>query len=250
MVRGCHSVGRPRLRIVGVGPGSPNYLTDAARTAILESSIVVGWDLDLAPIRHLLGGKQVFVQNASNYREVARRAAAAALREVKDVAVARIGDPCVSSGLHGLLDVFSEFNVEIVPGVSSIQVAAALSAINLDDSAVLSFHDYGDHNLERKFMVDAFNSGRHLIVLTGSDLTAEGVCAALIEAGCEHSTAATVYSNLTLEGESVFAGTVGEVAAGRFDWLSVVVVLNPSGAGSTQAHSVWSRRRSKGQIEL
>jgi cobalt-precorrin-7 (C5)-methyltransferase len=44
-----------------------------------------------------------------------------------DVALLRVGDPCMSSGLNELHDIFDGFDAEIVPGISSIQLAAAIS---------------------------------------------------------------------------------------------------------------------------
>jgi precorrin-6B methylase 1 len=41
-----------------------------------------------------------------------------------DVALPRVGDPCMSSGLNELRDIFDGFDAEIVPGISSIQLGS------------------------------------------------------------------------------------------------------------------------------
>src|SRR5437879_3759829 len=124
----------PRLKasLVGVGPGSPELVTPAARRAVESAGVVLGWDLDLKPVEDCLKGKKVFLQDVKNYV----RATRAAVREAKtrraSLAIPRVGDPCLSSGLKGLLRALEGFRVEIIPGISSIQLAAALARVNID----------------------------------------------------------------------------------------------------------------------
>ncbi|MEM0272301.1 MAG: precorrin-6y C5,15-methyltransferase (decarboxylating) subunit CbiE [Thermoprotei archaeon] len=236
-------VAGPKVYIVGVGPGSPKYLTPRAREAVRHSQIVLGWELDLAPIRSLLRGKEVYIQNVSNYKEVAVRVAEVAKREWKTVAVARIGDPCVSSGLNGLLEAFSGFDIEIIPGISSVQLAASIARINIDDSVVVSFHDYGDHEAEKNFMLEAFKAGKHLIVLTSPDLSPSGVADFLVSKGCEPTTPVVVCSNLTLEGEKIEHSTLGGIIGKSFHWLSLVTVVNPSVPTENEAYFRWKKWR-------
>jgi len=235
---------RPKVYIVGVGPGSPEYLTIRACDAIRSSEIVLGWELDLLPIKGLLGDKEVHMQKVSNYREVAKNVAKLALKAGKVVAVPRVGDPCISSGLGGLLEVFSEFDIEIVPGISSIQVAAAIARVNIDDSVVVSFHDYGDHEKEKRFMLDAFRAGRHLIILTSPDLTTTEAAKFLISSGLNPSTSAVVCSNLSLKDQIIEHGTLKGVSKKEHPWLSLLVVVNPSVPTNQEAYSTWKRWRS------
>ena len=233
----------PKTYIVGVGLGSPKYLTDMAREAVRSSEIVLGWELDLFPIKDLLQNKEIHIQNVSNYTEVARRVAELAKKEGKTVAVARIGDPCISSGLLGLLETFSGFDVEIVPGISSTQLAASLARINIDDSVIVSFHDYGDPEMEKKFMLEAFRAGRHLIILTSPDLAPSEAANFLISEGCDPSTLVVVCSNLTLDEQKVEYSTLGGIIQRRFHWLSVVAVMNPSTPTNQEAYSTWKKWR-------
>ena len=39
--------------IVGIGPGSPRYLTAEAERVIREAGIVVGWELNFLPVKSL-----------------------------------------------------------------------------------------------------------------------------------------------------------------------------------------------------
>ena len=130
-----------KVNIIGVGPGAPKYLTGEAEKAVGESDIVVGWEFDLLPPASLIQGKKVFHQDVNNYIQVARDAADEARKTGETVAVLRIGDPCISGGLDRLLDIFRDFEVNIVSGISSTQLAAAIAQINLDESVLISFHE-------------------------------------------------------------------------------------------------------------
>jgi len=141
------------------------------------------------------------------------------------VAVLRIGDPCLSSGLVGLLKLFHDFEVKIIPGISSVQMAAAAARINIDESVIISFHEDSKTLKEKRgFMLDAFHRNRHLIILTGPEQKPEETASYLIKNGVSAATPALVCENLTLENEKIFRGTLREVASGQFSWLSVMVI--------------------------
>jgi len=217
---------RNKAYIVGVGPGSPGYLTGEAERVIREASIVVGWEFDLLPAKSLTTGKKVYLQDINNYIQVAEEAADEARKRGETVVVLRIGDPCISSGLARLLKVFYDFEVKIVPGISSIQLAAAAAQINIDESVVISFHD-GEVHLEekRRFMVDVFSRNRHLIVITGPKQKPEETASYLIKNGISETTPTLVCENLTLEDERVSRGALRDFVGKQFSWLSVMVVV-------------------------
>jgi len=235
--------GKPRVRIVGVGPGSKQYLTKAGEDAIRSSTAVLGWELDLHPAKQLLHDKIVYTQTVDNFKEVAKQAARETLRKGLDIAILRIGDPCVSSGLAGLIDTFSDFQIEVIPGISSVQIAAALSRISIDDSAIVSFHEYGDPEAKKKFMLGAFRAGRHLIILPSPDMRPKDAARHLIESGAPRSVEAYVYSNLTLPDESNFRGPLKDIVGKDFHWLSIAVFPNPSITSAEEAEKIWEKWR-------
>ncbi len=214
-----------KVYIVGTGPGSPRYLTTEAQRVIREARIVVGWEFNFLPVKPLITDKKVCLQEASNYIQVAKRAADEARRQGETVVVLRIGDPCISSGLTGLLKVFHDFEVKIVPGISSIQLAAATAQINIDESVIISFHESrGELEEKRGFMLDAFRRNRHLIILTGQEQKPEETASYFVSHSISETTPTLVCENLTLEDEKIFRGTLRDVMARQFSWLSVMVI--------------------------
>src|SRR5260370_39283563 len=96
---------RNRLKavLVGVGPGAFELVTPEAREIISRAEIILGWDMDLLPVRDCVAGKKVFLQDVRNYVQATRAAVREAKRTRKLLAVPRVGDPFLSSGLQGLM---------------------------------------------------------------------------------------------------------------------------------------------------
>ncbi|MFC1913660.1 precorrin-6y C5,15-methyltransferase (decarboxylating) subunit CbiE [Chloroflexota bacterium] len=212
--------------IVGVGPGSPEYVTAAARRVIREADIVVGWEFNFLPVKSLTAGKKVYIQHASDYIQIAEAAAEEAREKGETVAVLRIGDPCISSGLTALLRIFHDFEVKVIPGISSVQVAAATARINIDESVIISFHEDKDDLKEKQmFMLDALRRKRHLIIITGPIQKPDETASYLINNGIGETAPTIVCENLTLEEEKIFQGTLRDIATRQFSWLSVMVVI-------------------------
>ena len=209
---------------MGTGPGAPTYLTPEAERIIKEAPMLVGWEFNFLGVKSLIAGKKIYLQDAKNYMQVAERAADDARKQCLNVAVLRIGDPCISSGLTGLLGIFHDFEVKIVPGISSIQIAASIAQINIDESVIISFHESGVEE-KRRFMLDAFNRKRHLIVLTGPEQKPDETARYLISHGISRTAPTLLCENLTLEDEKIFRGTLAEVIPKQFSWLSVMVII-------------------------
>lgn len=219
----------PRAWIVGVGPGAADLLTARAREAVRRSDAILAWELNLTPLAGALDGKRLFVQRPEDYEEVARQAVAETRRTGGTLAVVRIGDALVSSGLTGLLALLAGFEVSVVPGVGSAQLIAAEARLNLDEAVLFSFHEERRWDEERDFLVDAFRRGRHLVVLTGPVQPPGATARHLIAHGVDPATAALVGEQLSLPGERIVRGSLAEIAALTFHWLSVLAVVNPLG---------------------
>ncbi len=219
----------PRAVIVGVGPGSPDLLTERARVAVRAADAVLAWELNLTPLAGALEGKRLFIQRPADYEQVAREAVEHARASGETLAVVRIGDCLVSSGLTGMLALLEGFEVEIVPGISAVQLAAAIARINLDEAVVSSFHEERDLERERAFLHTSFRRGRHLVVLTGPQQPPEATARYLLGRALSPKTRALVAENLSLPDERLVCATLEEVATGTFHWLSILVVVHPRG---------------------
>ena len=224
------SAQQPICYIVGIGPGgSAKWLTNAAEDAIKESHIILAWDWSLKPVKDLVAGKTLFFQETKNYLQKEKDAAERARITRETVAVLRVGDPCVSSSLAQVLEVFNDFDVRIVPSAGAAQFAAARAQICLDESVLVSFHDGKEANKERKlkFLVDSFNIGRHLVMLTNETQVPRQSAAYLLDHGLPEVTPVLVCEYMTMEDERVYETTLGQVKNTDYRLTSVMVVKNP-----------------------
>jgi precorrin-6y C5,15-methyltransferase (decarboxylating) CbiE subunit len=234
--------------LVGVGPGTPTLVTPEAREIISRAQIILGWDMDLLPVRDLVAGKRVFLQDVSNYMRATGAAVREAKRTGKLLAVPRVGDPCLSSGLKGLMRALDGFEVQIYSGISSVQLAAAHACINLDESTIVSFHDLGDAEEKKQYMLDCFRKGRHLITLASPDLRPGPMAKWLIERGAPRSTDALVGSAMSLPEQRITRTSLGRLVGREFPWLSVTVVINPAAPSLDQDHRRWRQWRKRNNL--
>jgi len=134
-----------KLFVVGIGPGGLQQMTFEARSALEESTVVVGYTTYLDLVKSLLAGKRKVSsgmrQEIPRCREALGLAAAGAV-----VALVSSGD----AGIYGMAGLVLELAAEmpdppeivVVPGVSAVQAAAAvLGAPLMHDFAVISLSD-------------------------------------------------------------------------------------------------------------
>lgn len=126
---------------VGVGPGSLELVAPAAQAVLERADVVIGYGPYLEPFGALLDGR--WVETTGMRRELDRcRRALELSGEGMLVAVVSGGDAGVY-GMAGLLmEIDPHADIEVVPGITACQAAAArLGAPLMNDFAVLSLSD-------------------------------------------------------------------------------------------------------------
>ena len=133
-----------KIYVVGIGPGSSEYMTPQPRAAIEDSDVVVGYTLYVDLVSDLTSGKEV--KSTAMKQEVDRcRMALDSALEGKNVAFVCSGD----AGVYGMAGIMAEVakehpEVEIVtiPGITAAcSGAAVLGAPLIHDFAVISLSD-------------------------------------------------------------------------------------------------------------
>ena len=123
---------------VGVGPGSPNYVTETVRKIIVGADVVVGYKYTLDVIADLIKDKKIHVITMSDQEKTYQRVK----KELGDgfLVIPFTGDVNFSESevVDRLVEIFGD--VELVPGISSIQVAASKTQVPLDKSKVITMH--------------------------------------------------------------------------------------------------------------
>lgn len=124
-----------QIRVIGVGPGNPDYITPVALNMIKNSDILVGGERVLELFRDL--GRECFVIK-NNLPEMVRFIRER--RSAATVAVLASGDPVFYGILEYLKKQFGSAELLVVSGLSSIQLACARLCISWHDAALYSVH--------------------------------------------------------------------------------------------------------------
>ena len=137
-----------KIFLVGIGPGGDGQLTPAAAHALGQADVVIGFRPYVQQIKELVDGKELVAMELGEELERAAKAVDMAANG-RMVAVVSSGDV----GIYGMAGpVFrvltqrqwngSNPQVEVVPGVSAMQAAAALLGSPLmQDFCVISLSD-------------------------------------------------------------------------------------------------------------
>lgn len=224
------------VHAVGIGPGDPAYLTPTGRNAIEAADVVVGFETVIDHINEYITGTTL----PCGYRDQTEQLAvfADAIENGQTGTAVLMGDPNVS-GYQFLGRVEHAVNnpVRVIPGISSIQVAASRARTPLEATTIVTLHKRGplQSDLDR---LKAAAGQRNLIVIPRPyDWMPGDIAGHLVEHDTDPSLAAIVYEELTQAGETQTHAPLGELAdqAGgdqaadsRFSDLSILVIKRDS----------------------
>jgi cobalt-precorrin-7 (C5)-methyltransferase len=218
-----------KIYAVGVGPGSPKYVTRIVREIIQNCDVVIGYKYTLKTIQDLLEGKEIHEITMNNQEESYQKILPQ-LGE-RTLVVPFTGDVNFSESevVDRLIEIFGD--VEIIPGISSIQVAASRASVPLDKSKVITMHvttSIEEKKLElQKALIDEYSiilvprpwpkqPDKHFmpseiaIYLKKNNFPTDNMKVHVFEA-------------LTTEDETSFIGTVKDLEGKEFSDLSVMV---------------------------
>jgi cobalt-precorrin-7 (C5)-methyltransferase len=224
-----------RLFVIGVGPGSPLYVTDAAKEAIRKSKFVVGYRYTLATIESVIDRhKQDVLEVTMKTQEQVYQDVYARMRAGEYCTVPFTGDVNFSESevVDRLLEIFGDDNVKIIPGISSIQVAAAKSRVPTDKAFIVTFHVTGDIEQKKKDLVQNVKDGKSVILLPRpwprdpSKHFMQSEIAKFLKANgiATQKLNVWVFEHLTTDKETAFRGFVSDLEGKEFSDLSAMVI--------------------------
>ena len=224
-----------RLFVIGVGPGSGAYLTDIAKEAIKKSQYIVGYKFTLSTIETVIDRSRQEVHEVTMktqedvYQNVYKK-----MKDDEYCTVPFTGDVNFSESevVDRLLEIFGDANVELIPGISSIQVAAARSGVPTDKALIITFHVTGDIEQKKKDLLDAVRQGRSVILLPRpwpTDLKKHFMQSEIAQFLKQNEINTSklkvwVFEHLTADEETMFKGWVSELEGREFSDLSAMVI--------------------------
>lgn len=222
---------------MGVGPGSTKYLTDYSKEAIKNSNFIVGYKYTLSTIDHVIdkSTQKVFEITMKNQEEIYQHVFNDLMKDNDRCTVPFTGDVNFSESevVDRLLDLFGDDNVEIIPGISSIQIASAKSRVPLDKATIITFHITGDIEEKKIELVKSVTDNKSIILVPrpwpsnpSKNFMPSDISLFLRKNGVDTSKIDVwVFENLTNnEKETVYKGKMDSLENRDFSALSVMVI--------------------------
>ena len=218
-----------KIYAVGVGPGSSKYVTEIVKEVILNCDIVIGYKYTLKTIENLLVGKEIYEITMNNQEKSYQKI----LLELGDrsLVIPFTGDVNFSESevVDRLIEIFGE--VEIIPGISSIQVAASKARVSLDKSKIITMHVTSSIEEKKLELQKALIDGYSVILVPrpwpkqpDKHFMPSEIAIYLKNNGFKtENIKVHVFESLTTINETNFTGTVKDLEGKNFSDLSVMV---------------------------
>ena len=203
-----------RLIIVGIGPGSPDYLLPAAQRAIAQAEVLVGGKRALSSFARPDQATYVVGSDMAGLVQFLRQQVAE-----RDVVVMVSGDPGYYSLLETLRGQFPPEALQVIPGLSSFQVAFARIGLPWQNARVLSAHGRSPEPAAL-----AYTEGAILSFLTDGKNNPARIAAWMLEQGWPEQSSAWLCRDLSYENETILSLPLADVLQVRgFDSCVMVV---------------------------
>lgn len=215
---------RTKVAVVGIGPGAPDLMTGQARAAAEGAQCLIGAARMLRAVArpeqvcHQAVAPEQIVQWIDTHPEYDR------------VAVVLSGDSGFFSGAKKLLPLLHRYEVEVIPGISSLSCLCSRLCVSYEDVVTVSLHGREEH------ILDQVRRHRRVFVLVGGENGVGRLCARLTDGGFGQ-VMVYVGEQLSTPEERIVSGTAAELAQQCFHPLSAVL-LERSGPSAVVTHGL------------
>ncbi|ABO34680.1 precorrin-6Y C5,15-methyltransferase (decarboxylating) [Methanococcus maripaludis C5] len=206
------------IYIVGIGPGSRDYVTEKAFDTVETSDFVLGskrsleiFEINGERVELTVNLKNELYEFLKNYKNSDSK---------KKVSILSTGDPCFSGLLKTIFsfDFIEQDDFEVVPGISSIQMAAAKAKISWEDYTILTLHGK-EENLKK--LLDFVKNDEKVIFLPNNlknDLNY------LVENRISTEKEITVLENLSYDNERIITDKISNLLGNNYSYLLVCII--------------------------
>lgn len=206
-----------KVTIVGCGPGSKKYLTGYAIHQISNAEILIGSRRLLALFPEADAETYIL---SNNYKLLISRIAT--LSKKKKVVVLVSGDPGFFSYSKLIVDKIGIEKCEVVPGISSVQLAFAKIGRTWNDACFMSLHGRSG---KLAAVVKKIMENDKVAVLTDNANNVKLIARKLLEIGLKERKI-FVCENLSLETERIREFDVSSILKVQVKDLNVIIFLD------------------------
>ena len=208
-----------KIYIIGIGPGASEYLTKKAIDTVKMSDYTVG---STRAIELFDDVQNKLAFNVKELLDTLEKGVQLAV-DGNVVSILSTGDPGFSGVLNTVLRIsdekdFSKENIEVIPGISSLQLAAARCHIQWDNANVMTFH--GRENIDD--ILPVINNGKKTIALPSRKV--KDMAQFLLDNGVEKDRKVTVCERLSYPDERIVNATLEDIANSEFTYMCIMVI--------------------------
>ncbi|WP_019267976.1 cobalt-precorrin-7 (C(5))-methyltransferase [Methanobrevibacter smithii] len=208
-----------KIYIIGIGPGSSEYLTKKAIDTVKSSDYTVG-STRAIDLFDDVNNKLAF--NVKDLLDKLEKGVDLAI-EGNTVSILSTGDPGFSGVLNTVLRIANDKNfpkekIEVIPGISSLQLAAARNHIQWDNANVMTFH--GRENIEE--ILKVINNGKTTIALPSKKV--RDMAQFLLDNGVNENRQVVVCERLSYDDEKIVQSTLKDIASSEFTYMCIMII--------------------------
>ncbi|PAV08204.1 cobalt-precorrin-7 (C(5))-methyltransferase [Methanosphaera cuniculi] len=205
-----------KMNIVGIGPGDREYLTIGALETIENSDVLVGSKRSLEPFDYL--DAQMVVLEPRDIPKTVKKAVSY-LDDGFNVTILSTGDPGFSGMLKTMQKLSPKTKLNVIPGISSIQLASAKLQIPWDDANLITIH--GGRAPTEKLLKE-LDENKKNIVLPNRHISE--LAEYLIDHGYSPEHEIIICEKLSYPDEQIVHVTLGEARQMEFGYMCIVVI--------------------------
>jgi precorrin-6Y C5,15-methyltransferase (decarboxylating) len=218
-----------KVRIIGFGEDGLEGLTDVARKLVEAADLLIGESHTLALVPGAPGERLVV---GTNLDEAIRRIEAS---PDKRTVVLAVGDPLFYGVARYLCDRLGKDRFEVVPHVSSMQLAFARVMESWEDAFLTNL---ASHSLDD--VMDQIRGAQKVGLFTTERSTPAMVAQTLVDVGIDYFTA-YVCENLGSPDERVTHGELTEIAGHEYAPLNVMILVRKPEVPDRPSESIGRR---------
>ncbi|ADG13690.1 precorrin-6y C5,15-methyltransferase (decarboxylating), CbiE subunit [Methanocaldococcus infernus ME] len=201
------------IYLIGIGPGDKRFLTLLALEKVNSCKYIVGSRRALSLFE--LKDKEVY--EVRNVVEDLKNILGSIDYKAHDMAILSTGDPCFSGLLKTLLKIgVDKEYIEVIPGISSVQIASAKLKISWEDFKILTLHGKRE-NLKK--LIDYIKNNEKVIFLP-NNLKEDAKY--LVENGIDREV--WILENLTYPNEKIYKLKLSDCINKEFSYLTICVL--------------------------
>ncbi|MEG1256800.1 precorrin-6y C5,15-methyltransferase (decarboxylating) subunit CbiE [Clostridium sp.] len=197
------------IYIVGLGPGSVDYILPKAIKTLENSDVIIGFSRALESIDFVATDK-IAVKGLAEILKVVEA------NKEKNISIIASGDPCFYGVTDYIKRSLNEYDIEIIPGISSFQYLMSKIGKSWHGKFLGSVH-----GREQDFLNIVKENSTSIFLTDGKNSPK-----ALAEELYNENIKCTIWigENLSYDDEKVTTGTPKEIMTKDFSSLSVFVV--------------------------